>query len=80
MMIQSSIDRRSRIPLHVIGVDITTGGEVVLSQGPAVEALLASCSTAGVPAVVRVDTPRGVGERAVWGPTTNEPPPPNIDD
>lgn len=40
------------IPLHVIAFDITTGAEAVLSEGPAVEAILAACSIPGIfPAV-----------------------------
>jgi NTE family protein len=39
-------------PLHVIAYDVTTGGEAVLSEGPAVEAIVAACSIPGIfPAV-----------------------------
>ena len=44
------------IPLHVIAFDITTGEEAVLSEGPAVEAIVAACSIPGVfPAVALGD-------------------------
>ena len=44
------------IPLHVIAFDITTGAEAVLSEGPAVEAILAACSIPGIfPAVAMGD-------------------------
>jgi hypothetical protein len=44
MTIQSSIHRQSWIPLHAIAVHPTTGRETVLSEGPAVEAIIAACS------------------------------------
>jgi NTE family protein len=40
------------IPLHLTAFDITAGKEVILSQGPAVEAIVATCSIPGIfPAV-----------------------------
>jgi predicted acylesterase/phospholipase RssA len=55
MMIRSSIDRRSSIAFHVIAVDPTTGGETLLSEGPAAEAIIAACSIPGIfPGVVLV--------------------------
>src|SRR3954462_3099897 len=36
------------IPLHVIGTDVLTGEEVRLSEGPAVDAVLASAAIPGV--------------------------------
>ena len=40
------------IPLHVVAFDVTTGAEAVLSEGPAVEAIVAACSIPGIfPAV-----------------------------
>jgi NTE family protein len=44
------------IPLYVIAFDITTGTEAVLSEGPAVEAIVAACSIPGIfPAVALGD-------------------------
>jgi NTE family protein len=36
------------IPLHIVATDVLTGAEVVLSQGPVVEAILASAAIPGV--------------------------------
>lgn len=55
MMIRSSIDRRSWIPLHVIAVEPTSGWEALLAEGAAAEAIIAACSIPGIfPGVVLV--------------------------
>ena len=38
----------ARVPLHLIAYDITAGGETVLSDGPALDAIVAACSIPGV--------------------------------
>jgi NTE family protein len=38
----------ARVPLHLIAYDITAGSETVLSEGPALEAIVAACSIPGV--------------------------------
>lgn len=44
----------ARIPVHVVATDALTGGEVLLSDGDATSALLASAAIPGVhPAVAR---------------------------
>lgn len=39
---------QARLPCHVVATDVLDGSEVVLSTGPAVPALLASCAIPGV--------------------------------
>jgi NTE family protein len=68
------------LPLHVVATDRSTGGAVVLSQGPALPALLASCAIPGVFSPVEIggrelvdgglaaDTP--VGHAVALGATT----------
>jgi len=36
------------VPLHLVALDVTAGTETVLSEGPAVDAILASCSIPGI--------------------------------
>ena len=43
------------LPAHVVTTDVDTGDPVVLSQGPAVEALLASCAIPAVFPPVEID-------------------------
>jgi NTE family protein len=38
----------ARVPLHVVAYDINRGAETVLSAGPAIDAIVASCSVPGV--------------------------------
>jgi NTE family protein len=46
--------REAKIPLHVVATDLLTGAEVLLSEGDAVSAVLASAAIPGVyPAIVR---------------------------
>jgi NTE family protein len=46
----------AQIPLHLVCFDVSTGSETVLSEGPAWEAILASCAIPGVfPPVTRGD-------------------------
>jgi NTE family protein len=44
----------AEIPLHVVATEVTTGAEVVLSSGPALEAILASAAIPGVFPPVRL--------------------------
>jgi NTE family protein len=45
---------QAAIPVHVVATDVLTGDEVVLSQGPVVEAILASAAIPGVFPPVRI--------------------------
>jgi NTE family protein len=45
----------ARVPLHVIATDVLSGGELRLSTGPAVDAVMASAAIPGVFAPVSVD-------------------------
>ena len=45
----------ARIPFHVIATDVLTGGDVCLSSGPAIEAVLASAAIPGVFPPVEID-------------------------
>ncbi|MGH8894226.1 MAG: patatin-like phospholipase family protein [Actinomycetes bacterium] len=46
----------ARIPVHLVATDVLTGQELLLSEGPALSALLASCAIPGVfPPVERED-------------------------
>ncbi|MCW3062970.1 MAG: patatin [Solirubrobacterales bacterium] len=45
----------ARVPLHVIVTDVLSGGEVRLSRGPAVDAVMASAAIPGVFAPVALD-------------------------
>jgi NTE family protein len=45
----------TRLPAHVVTTDVDSGEAVVLSQGPAVEALLASCAIPAVFPPVQID-------------------------
>jgi NTE family protein len=45
----------ARVPLYVIATDVLTGGELRLSTGPAVDAVMASAAIPGVFAPVSVD-------------------------
>jgi NTE family protein len=38
----------ARVPLHLVTYDLTAGGETVLCQGPALEAIVAACSIPGI--------------------------------
>ena len=40
--------RDARIPLHLVAFDIMAGSETVLSEGPACDAIVASCSIPGI--------------------------------
>ena len=42
------------IPVHVVATDVLTGEEVVLSQGPVIEAILASAAIPGIFPPVRI--------------------------
>jgi NTE family protein len=46
------------IPLHLVAFDLTEGSELVLSEGPAVDAVVASASIPGVFAPVAIDERR----------------------
>jgi NTE family protein len=43
------------VPLSVVAFDVGTGSEAVLSEGPAVDAIVASCSIPGIFPPVRID-------------------------
>jgi NTE family protein len=43
------------VPIHIVASDMITGDEVLLSRGPAVDAILASAAIPGVFAPVRID-------------------------
>ena len=43
------------LPIHIVASDMINGNEVVLSRGPAVDAILASAAIPGVFAPVRID-------------------------
>jgi NTE family protein len=58
-----------RVPLHVIVTDVLTGQELRLSEGPAVDAVLASAAIPGVFAPVEVD-----GRRLMDGGVANNTP------
>ena len=45
---------QAAIPVHVVATDVLSGEEVVLSQGPVVEAILASASIPGIFPPVRI--------------------------
>ena len=47
--------QEAAIPVHIVATDILTGEEVVLSQGPAAEAILASTAIPAAFAPVRLD-------------------------
>jgi NTE family protein len=55
--VHAGIDRleEARVPLHVIATDVLSGGELHLSTGPAVDAVLASAAIPGVFPPVSVD-------------------------
>jgi NTE family protein len=57
------------IPIHVIATDLLTGGEVVLSSGCAVDAVLASAAIPGIFPTVVID-----GRELVDGSVTNNTP------
>ena len=57
------------IPIHVIATDLMTGDEVLLSSGPAVDAVLASTAIPGVFPAVTID-----GRELVDGGVTNNTP------
>jgi NTE family protein len=38
----------ARVPLHIVAYDINVGGETVLCEGPAIDAVVAACSVPGV--------------------------------
>jgi NTE family protein len=65
------VDRleQMRVPLHVIVTDVLTGQELRLSEGPAVDAILASAAIPGVFAPVEVD-----GRRLMDGGVANNTP------
>jgi NTE family protein len=46
---------RASVPLHIVCADLVTGQEVVVSQGPVIEAVLASAAIPGVFPPVSVD-------------------------
>jgi NTE family protein len=55
LVAEQLIDERleqSRVPLHVVAVDVITGEELLLSQGPTIDAVLASSAIPGVLAPV----------------------------
>ncbi|MGA9847278.1 MAG: patatin-like phospholipase family protein [Roseiarcus sp.] len=43
------------VPVHIVASDVLTGDEVVLSQGPVIDAILASAAIPGVFPPVRID-------------------------
>ena len=51
-LISKHIDREQLgempIPLHVVAVDVTSGEELLLSHGPVLDAVLASCAVPGI--------------------------------
>jgi NTE family protein len=51
-LISKQIDREQLgempIPLHVVAVDVTSGEELLLSHGPVLDAVLASCAVPGI--------------------------------
>jgi NTE family protein len=46
---------QAAIPVHIVATDVLTGDEVVLSQGPVIEAILASSAIPGIFPPVRID-------------------------
>jgi NTE family protein len=46
---------QAAIPLHIVATDVLTGQEVVLSNGPVVEAILASAAIPGIYPPIRID-------------------------
>jgi NTE family protein len=61
--------RATRLPLHVVASDQTSGEEVVLSEGPVVDAVLASAAIPGVFPAVRI----GARELVDGGVASNTP-------
>lgn len=53
--LQFELLEQARVPLHIVATDVLTGQDVRLSQGDAVEAILASSAVPGVLPPVRID-------------------------